>query len=488
MEYILVIDQGTTSTRAVCYDKLGEVIYFSQKEYEQIFPKVGYVEQDLNIVLGSLNFVLKDVLNKLGDNILGIGIANQRETTILFNKEGKPLYNAISWQCKRTNYLCEQLKNNGYENMIKAKTGLIIDPYFSASKMYWLLHNVPFALDKALKEELYFGTMDTYLMYYLSDGKIFKTDITNASRTMLYNIYDKRWDDELLKIFDIPKYMLPEVCPSKHLYGYTSKNSIFKKEIPILGVAGDQQASLFGHLCTEVGDTKVTYGTGCFMLTNIGKNIPKTSKLLTTVFVMYDDNINYAVEGSVFFAGSLVKWLRDNLGLIKTSSESEDLALKVDDTKGVYIVPAFTGLGAPYWDKDALGMIVNLTEAVNKNHLVRAALEAINYQVYDVLELVKKELGINISKIYVDGGASKNNFLMQNQADILKMQVVRPKNIEKTSLGIFYLVALGLNIYSSLEQLKEIKRSEKTFYENMPPLKRDLLIKGWHEAVRKVLK
>ena len=482
MKYYLVIDEGTTSVRAIAYDLSGNVLAISQKEYNQIFPKPGYVEQDISKIIAALNYSVRNILAKLGNDIISIGIANQRETTVIFKKDAKPIYNAISWQCRRTNYLCEKLKKQGLTKTIKEKTGLLIDPYFSATKIYWLLHNVPHALDMANKGELLFGTIDTYLMYYLSAGKIFKTDITNASRTMLYNIYEKKWDKELLDMFDIPLSILPEVCPSKHLFGYTDKNSIFKKEIPIMGIAGDQQAALFGHLCVNVGDTKITYGTGWFILTKLGKQDKDTNPdLITTIGVMYDETMDYVAEGSVFYGGSLIKWLRDSLGLITTAKESESCALMVEDSLGVYIVPAFTGLGAPYWDSNARGIITGITSGVNRNHLVRASLEAIAYQVNDVLNLIKEKFDLN--NIFVDGGASVNDFLMQFQADILNLELNRPDNIERTSLGIYYLLALANN--NKLSDLQKGKYNR--IYPIMSNSKRNELLEGWNLAIKQTL-
>lgn len=488
MEYVLVIDQGTTSTRSIAFNLQGEVLCKSQKEFNQLFPKPGYVEQDVKVVLESVLDSVKEVIDELGtDNLKGIGITNQRETTVIFDKEGKPIYNAISWQCRRTASLCEQLSE--YEMMIKGKTGLVLDPYFSASKAYWLLHNVPFALEKALRNELLFGTMDTYLMYYLSEGSIFKTDVTNASRTMLYNIYEDHWDKTLCRLFDIPMSMLPEVVPSKSLFGYTSVNSIFKKAVPIYGVVGDQQAALFGHLCVEKNETKVTYGTGCFSLTNAGPIPPsKNSQLITTLGARYSDAKDYVIEGSVFIGGSLVKWMRDNLGIISSSSQTEEYALKVADTLGTYIVPAFTGLGAPYWDFEARGLICGLTTGVNKYHLTRAALESIAYQVADVIKTVEDDFALDIKKLYVDGGASVNNFLMQFQADILDCEVIRPADIETTSLGAFFLVVLGLGVYNSIDELKKLSKNYRSFYSGISDSKRNNLLSGWKNAVNLVLR
>ena len=486
MKYYLVIDEGTTSARAIAYDLKGQILAVTQHEFDQLYPKPLYVEQDLNVVLNATFKSINDLINRIGDDIISLGIANQRETTVVFNRKGKAIYNAISWQCRRTFKLCDDLKKQGYDKIIKNKTGLEIDPYFSATKIYWLLHNIPHALDEARKGNLLFGTIDTYLMYILSDGKIFKTDVTNASRTMIYNIYNHCWDDELLKIFDIPKTMLSEVCPSAHLFGYTSKMSIFKKEIPIFAVAGDQQSALFGHLLINKGETKITYGTGCFILTNLGeKPLEIEQNLITTLGVQYDDKYNYVSEGSVFFAGSLIKWLRDNLGLIKTAKESESCALKVENSLGVYIIPAFTGLGAPYWDSKAKGIICGLTNGVNKNHIVRAALEAICYQVKDVLDLLTKNNDFNITKISVDGGASSNDFMMQFQADILNLEINRPDNIERTSQGIFYLLALK-NGYT-INDLKKLNGQYSSFYPLMDDKCRIELLNGYKKAIKKAL-
>lgn len=482
MKYFLVIDEGTTSVRVISYSLESKILAIKQKEYEQIYTKPGYVEQDINDIIKSLDWCVLETIKELGDDIISIGIANQRETTVLFTKDAKPIYNAISWQCRRTSSLCETLKQQGLEAKIKAKTGLKIDPYFSATKIYWLLHNVPHALDLANNGKLLFGTIDTYLMYYLSNGKIFKTDVTNASRTMLYNIYSKEWDKELCKLLDIPLSMLANVYPSKHLFGYTSCDSIFKKEIPIMGVAGDQQAALFGHLGINKGDTKITYGTGCFILTNMCEDYQNIDdSLITTLGVEYDNKTNYLAEGSVFYGGSLIKWIRDNLGLIKTAKESEACALAVKDNLGIYIVPAFTGLGAPYWSPEARGIICGLTAGANKNHIVRAALEAICYQVNDVLNLIAKNNKLN--NVYVDGGAAVNDFLMQFQADISNMQIKRPNNIERTSLGIYYLLALayGINICDL------VKDDYNLIYPLMNKKERENLLDGYKKAVLKAL-
>ncbi len=485
MKYYLVIDEGTTSARCIAYAQSGKVLGICQNEYDQLYPKPGYVEQDLKVVMAAVEKSISAIIARFGDDVISLGIANQRETAVVFDKKGRPIYNAISWQCRRTSHLCERLKKQGLEEKIKNKTGLKLDPYFSATKIYWLLHNVSHALEKANESELLFGTIDTYLMYYLSAGKIFKTDITNASRTMLYNIYENKWDEELCDIFDVPMAMLPEVCPSKHLFGYTSVDSVFQKEIPIYAVAGDQQAALFGHLCLNPGDTKITYGTGCFILTNLGAKPETCAKdLITTIGVMYDDKVDYVAEGSVFFGGSLIKWLRDNLGLISSAKESESKALQVDSNLGVYIVPAFTGLGAPYWDYEARGIISGLTTGVNANHIIRAALEAICYQVYDVLTLLTEDKELALSKINVDGGASVNDFLMQFQANILNMEINRPDNIERTSLGIFYLLAL--NEYS-IADLQKLKGEYNTFYPIMTEYERQNLLNGWKKAVGQAL-
>lgn len=482
MKYYLVIDEGTTSARAVAYDTQGKILAISQQEYDQLFSRPGYVEQNIADIIKAVEVSVKEVIGKLGDDIISLGIANQRETTVIFKKDGTPIYNAISWQCRRTGPLCENLKKQGYERLIQDKTGLKLDPYFSASKIYWLLHHVPQALDLANAGELLFGTIDTYLMYYLSGGKIFKTDVTNAARTMLYNIYTKSWDKELCELFDVSPLMLAEVCPSKHFFGLTSKDSVFRKEIPIMGVAGDQQAALFGHLGIKEGDTKITYGTGCFILTNMGSNHKTINDdLITTLGVEYDGNTNYVAEGSVFYGGSLIKWIRDNLGLIKTAKESEACALKVKDNLGVYIVPAFTGLGSPYWDSEAKGLICGLTGGANKNHLVRASLEAISYQVNDVLNLITKDKKLN--NVYVDGGASVNDFLMQFQADISNIEINRPSNIERTSLGIYYLLALANG-----QEITSLSRGKyKRIYPLMDEDSRQKLLRGWENAINRAL-
>ncbi len=490
MEYVLIIDQGTTSTRAIAYDLKGNQICMSKKEFKQLFPKELYVEQDLADVIRTVEESILEIINTLGTEIIALGIANQRESTVLFGKDAKQLYNVISWQDRRTTTLCNQLKSAGLEEKIYKKTGLKLDPCFSASKIYWLLHNVHKAFDKALRKEIFFGTMDTYLLYYLSAGKIFKTDVTNASRTMLYNIYTKAWDNELCKIFDVQKEMLAEVCPSRHFYGKTSKSSIFKKEIPILGVIGDQQASLFGHLCLNQGDAKITFGEGCFLLANINSpKIVEKSKLITSVGAMYDNNFHYIVEGSVFYAGSLIKWLKEDLNILSTEDESEKIAFEIENSKGVYVIPSFIGMGAPHWMNGAKGVIFGLGPDVTKKHIIRAALESISYRVNDIIRQMENENQMKISQIYADGGASKNNFLMQFTADILDTAIIRPKNIEITALGAFYLVALELKLYNSIEEIKIASANKKSdiFKASITNSMRDSLLEDWQKRIRMVL-
>lgn len=488
MKYILALDQGTTSSRAIVFDKKGQIKGVVQQEYPQIYPKSGWVEHNPLDILGSQIGVISEVLVRAQTNyssIEAIGITNQRETTIVWDKNtGEPVYNAIVWQCRRTADYCDYLKTQGYSKIIYDKTGLILDSYFSATKIKWILDNVEGAKEKALNGDLIFGTVDTYLMWHLSGGKIHATDYTNASRTMLFNIHTLEWDDELLKLFEIPKSMLPKVYPSGHNYGNTSKEAI-GFEVPICGVVGDQQGALFGQLCINKGEAKNTYGTGCFMLMNIGKkSIKSKNGLVTTLAASLDNKPDYVLEGSVFVGGAIIQWLRDELKLIPDSMSSEKCALEVKDTNGVYIVPAFVGLGAPYWDSEARGTIVGLTRGANKNHLIRASLESIAYQVRDSIEAMQKDLGIKICSLKVDGGASQNNFLMQFQSDILDCKVIRPKVVEVTALGAAYLAGLTCGYWSSIEEIIENLKIDKEFIPLIDDDKKDELIKGWEKAVK----
>ncbi len=488
MKYILVLDQGTTSTRAIIYDQKAKVIASAQEEFKQIYPKPGYVEHDPIDILSSARSVISTAITRAKikySELLTMGITNQRETVILWNKEtGEPIYNAIVWQCRRSIDYCNNLINNGYEEMIKAKTGLKIDPYFSATKIKWIFENVSVARKLAKEGNLAIGTIDTYLLWKLSGGKIYKTDYTNASRTMIFNIYDLKWDTDLCNLFGIDISLLPEVCPSSHFFGYTSEDVLGCK-IPINGVAGDQQSALFGQLCLKSGELKVTYGTGCFLLMNTGNMaINSSNGLLTTLACMQNNKPIYAIEGSVFVAGALIQWLRDELDIIKSASETEEIAKSVKDANGVYIVPAFVGLGAPYWDSQAEGIITGLTRGANKKHIVRAALEAIAYEVYDLVKIMEEENNVEIKAIKVDGGACVNNFLMQFQADILNKYLLRPTSIEVTALGACYLAGLSVGLWNE-KDLERLAIIDQEFKPNMSYEERNKLINGWHKAIEK---
>ena len=455
MGYIIVIDQGTTSSRAIVFDEKGNIVSSSQEEFRQIYPKPSYVEHDPIDILSSVRSVISTALTRARvkySEILGIGITNQRETVVVWDKvTGEPLYNAIVWQCRRTKDRCDELRKEGYEDIIKHKTGLKIDSYFSATKIEWLINNVPAVREALEKNTLLVGTIDTYLMWQLSGGKIYKTDYTNASRTMLFNINTLEWDKDLCNLFKIPADILPEVCPSSYNYGTTS-GDILGVKLPICGVAGDQQSALFGQSCFNKGDLKVTYGTGCFLLVNSKDEfINSNNGLITTLSCETKDKPMYALEGSVFVGGAVIQWLRDELKLINKASESEELARSVVDNNGVYVVPAFVGMGAPYWRNDAEGMITGITRGTNRCHIVRASLEAICYQVNDLILAMNKDLGYKINNVKVDGGAVVNNFLMEFQADISDALIIRPTNVEVTALGAYYLACLELNIFSSLE-------------------------------------
>ncbi|MGB9767979.1 MAG: glycerol kinase GlpK [Dictyoglomus sp.] len=486
--YILALDQGTTSSRAIIFDPLGNVISVAQKEFPQIFPKSGWVEHNPWDIWNSQREVMIEAIEKAKikpKEISTIGVTNQRETTIVWDKHtGQPIYNAIVWQCRRTADYCEELKRNGLSEVIKEKTGLVIDAYFSGPKIKWILDNVPEAREKAEEGRLLFGTVDTWLIWNLTGGKVHATDYTNASRTMLFNIKNLDWDDELLEIMNIPRSMLPKTFPSSYFYGVC--NIFDGVEIPITGIAGDQQAALFGQCGFEEGVVKNTYGTGCFILLNTGENIKYSSKgLITTIAYGIGEKVNYALEGSIFIAGAVIQWLRDNLGLIKSSSESEILAKMVEDNGGVYFVPAFVGLGAPYWDMFARGLIIGLTRGTKKEHLVRAALESIAYQTNDVVELMEQETGIKIKELRVDGGASANNFLMQFQSDISNLKVIRPYITETTSLGAAFLAGLGVGIWKDLDEIKRIWKEEKVFTPCMPEEERRYYLSKWKEAVNR---
>lgn len=488
MKYILSLDQGTTSSRAIVFDKQGKILGKAQQEFQQIYPQAGWVEHDPHDIYGSQVGVIVEALiraNVSAADIAAIGITNQRETTFVWDKvTGKPVYNAIVWQCRRTAAYCEQLKEQGLADMIFEKTGLVLDAYFSATKIKWILDNVKGARERAEKGDLLFGTVDTFLMWQLSRGKIFATDYTNASRTMLFNIHTKTWDKDLLELFQIPECMLPEVHPSGYNYGVTDETFI-GREIPICSVVGDQQAALFGHLCVNEGDVKNTYGTGCFLLMNTGKKAVKsTNGLVTTLGAGLDDTPPYVLEGSVFIGGAINQWLRDEMRMIKAASETESYAVKVRDTNGVYIVPSFTGLGAPYWDAEARGTITGVTRGTKKEHFIRAALEAIDYQVYDLVSSMQRDAGVKIHSLNVDGGASMNNFLMQFQADILNASVCRPKVTETTAIGACYLAGLVVGYWKDIEDIRANIKVEKEFKPNMNDEVRKNLLDGWAHAVR----
>ncbi|MCM1043384.1 MAG: glycerol kinase GlpK [Corallococcus sp.] len=489
MKYILALDQGTTSSRAIVFNKQGEIIGKAQQEFKQIYPHTGWVEHDPHDILGSQVGVIVEALirgNVSVADVEAIGITNQRETTFVWDKHtGVPVYNAIVWQCRRTAEYCDKLKQEGYDKLIYQKTGLVLDAYFSATKIKWILDNVKGARARAEKGDLLFGTVDTYLMWHLSKGKIFATDYTNASRTMLYNIHTLSWDDELLKLFDIPRSMLPEVHPSSYAYGTTDETFI-GREIPICGVVGDQQAALFGQLCVNKGDIKNTYGTGCFLLMNTGDTAVKSQNgLVTTLGAAYgEQKPPYVLEGSVFIGGAIVQWLRDEMRMIKSAAETEEYATKVDSAYGVYIVPSFTGLGAPYWDAHARGTVVGITRGTKKEHFIRAALEAIAYQVSDLVFAMQKDADTTITHLRVDGGASANNFLMQFQSDLLNSKVERPKVVETTALGAAYLAGLNTGYWKDIEDIKQNVKIERVFDPNMDEEKRMRRLSGWEKAVR----
>jgi len=488
--YVMAFDQGTTSCRAILFDKEGKIVGVSQQEFAQIYPKAGWVEHDAMEIWGTQSGVARQVLEVNGirpDEIAAIGITNQRETTVVWDKNtGRPIYNAIVWQCRRTADICEELKAKGYEELIREKTGLVIDAYFSGTKIKWILDNVEGAREKAERGDLLFGTMDTWLIWNLTRGKVHVTDYTNASRTMIYNINTLEWDDELLEILNIPKSMLPEVRPSSEIYGTTDERTFGGANIPIAGDAGDQQAALFGQACFEEGMAKNTYGTGCFLLMNTGeKPVKSENGLLTTIAWGLDGKVNYALEGSIFIAGAAIQWLRDELRLIYDSPQSEYYANLVPDTNGVYVVPAFTGLGAPHWDMYARGAILGLTRGVKREHIVRATLESIAYQTKDVIRAMEEDSKIKLNRLKVDGGASANNFLMQFQSDILGVPVDRPKIAETTAQGAAYLAGLAVGFWKDKEEIKDKWELNKTFDVNMDSDKREKLYSKWLKAVER---
>ena len=489
-QFVISLDQGTTSSRCIIFDKKGTMLSTAQKEFTQFYPKPGWVEHDPVEIWSSQFSVMMEAMSKLGvsgSDIAAIGITNQRETTIVWNKKtGEPVYPAIVWQCRRTADKIEKMVADGLGEYVKKTPGLIPDAYFSASKIAWILDEVPGARKRAQNGELLFGTVDTWLIWKLTGGKVHVTDYTNASRTMLFDIHKLSWDKKMLEYFDIPEQMLPQVRPSSEIYGY-SDPSLTGTEIPIAGIAGDQQAALFGQCCFEAGEMKNTYGTGCFLLMNTGKE-PVVSKngLLTTLAASPDGTPQYALEGSVFVAGAAIQWLRDEMGLIRTAAESEDCCHAVKDTAGVYVVPAFTGFGAPYWKADARGIITGLTRGANRNHIVRATVESLAYQVYDLAEVMKQDSGLPLLSLKVDGGASANDFLMQFQADILNTKVHRPSCIETTALGAAYLAGLAAGYWKDTEDIKKNWALSKCFEPQMKEDNREELLAGWKDAVKRV--
>ena len=490
-KYILALDQGTSSSRAIVFDEHGQTKAVSQKEFTQIFPKPGWVEHNPMEIWSSQASVIAEAITSIdinGLNIAAIGITNQRETTIVWDAEtGEPVYNAIVWQDRRTSEFCDGLKRDGRTDLIRSKTGLIIDAYFSATKILWILENVPGARQKADEGKLRFGTVDTWLIWMLTRGEVHVTDVSNASRTMLFNIHTLEWDKELLQLFDIPESMMPQVKSSSEVYGYT-KTTLFAHEVPIAGIAGDQQAALFGQMCTEPGSVKNTYGTGCFMLMNSGERpIMSSNNLLTTIAWKIGDKVNYALEGSIFVAGSVVQWLRDGLGIIKSSSEIEALACSVEDNGGVYFVPALTGLGAPHWEQYAKGCIYGLSRGTTAAHIARAALEGIAFQTMDIVNAMQKDAGVTLKELKVDGGASRNNLLMQFQAEILGTSLIRPTLTETTALGAAYLAGLAVGYWESIDHIKSQWGVDTAFRPLAPQERVEELKAGWVDAIKRTL-
>ena len=490
-KYLLALDQGTTSSRCIIFDRHGNICSKVQREFAQIFPCDGWVEHDATEIWASQMGVAVEAMLSIGAtaaDIAAIGITNQRETAVVWEKKtGKPICNAIVWQCRRTAEVCDRLRSDGVESDVRERTGLLIDPYFSATKLRWILDNVPQARARAENGELLFGTVDSWLIYQLTGGKIHATDPSNAARTMLFNIHTMQWDGELLRLFDIPACMLPEVKPSSGILGYTEPR-LFGGSIPIAGVAGDQQAALFGQCCFDAGDVKNTYGTGCFLLMNTGEKpiLPKQG-LLATVGWQIGDRVSYVTEGSVFVCGAVIQWLRDGLGMVKSAADTERMANKVPDNGGVYLVPAFVGLGAPYWDAYARGSIQGLTRAVTKYHIVRAALESMAYQTADVLAAMQEETGVPLSALRVDGGAAANNFLLQFQADVLGKTLIRPACVETTAWGAAALAGLAVGIYSDTDEIRREWSADREFVPAMDETQRQALLDGWHRAVERSL-
>ena len=492
-KYVIALDQGTTSSRAIVFDKDGNEVGVSQKEFTQIYPKAGWVEHDPMEIWASQSSVVTEVIAKTGitnDEIAALGITNQRETTIVWDKNtGKPVYNAIVWQCRRTANICDELKSRGLEEYVRHNTGLVIDAYFSGTKVKWILDNVEGARERAEKGELLFGTVDTWLIWKLTNGKVHVTDYTNASRTMLFNIRDLKWDDKMLEELNIPKSMLPEVKNSSEVYGQANLGGVGGTggvRVPIAGAAGDQQSALFGQACFEKGEAKNTYGTGCFLLMNTGENaVESKNGLLTTIAIGIDNKVEYALEGSVFVGGASIQWLRDELRLINDAADTEYFAKKVKDSNGVYVVPAFVGLGSPYWDMYARGTIVGLTRGANRNHIIRATLESIAYQSRDLIDAMEDDSNIKLAALKVDGGAVKNNFLMQFQSDILGTDVLRPVITETTALGAAYLAGLAVGFWKSKEEIRNRWQVETKFDPAIGEERKEKLYKGWKKAVER---
>lgn len=489
MKYIVALDQGTTSSRAIVFDHEQRIVAVGQKEFQQFYPQPGWVEHDPMEIWATQYGVLQEALAKADitmADVAAIGIANQRETTIVWEKEtGRPIYNALVWQCRRTAALCDELKAEGWSDYIRETTGLVIDAYFSATKISWILDHVPGARERAQKGELLFGTVDSWLVWKLTGGAVHVTDYTNASRTMLYNIRELKWDDKLLERLQIPKCMLPEVRNSSEIYGYVQSEGV---QVPIAGIAGDQQAALFGQACFTKGSAKNTYGTGCFLLMNVGREfISSKNGLITTVAATMNDEVEYALEGSIFVGGAVIQWLRDELRILETAAESETYAASLEDNGGVYLVPAFVGLGAPYWDMYARGSIFGLTRGAGRSHIVRAALEAIAYQTNDVLQVMAEDADQTVTELKVDGGACRNDFLMQFQANIINCVVKRPAITETTALGVAYLAGLAVNYWSSKEEIAQRWHAQQQFAPQMEQAVREENCRGWQKAVSKAM-
>lgn len=488
-KFIMALDQGTTSSRAILFNKKGDVAYVAQQEFKQYFPKSGWVEHNPKEIWSSILSVIAKVLsenNLKATQIEGVGITNQRETTVVWDKNtGEPVYNAIVWQSRQTMDICNELKEAGHNDLFRDKTGLLIDAYFSGTKVKWILDNVEGAREKAGNGDLLFGTIDTWIIWQLTEGAVHVTDYSNASRTLMYNIHELKWDEELLELLTVPASMLPEVRPSSEVYGEIASKHFFGHQVPIAGIAGDQQAALFGQACYEKGMVKNTYGTGCFMLMNTGEEAVKSDHgLLTTIAWGYDGKVTYALEGSIFVAGSAIQWLRDGLRMFRESSESEAYASRVEDTDGVYVVPAFVGLGTPYWDSDVRGAVFGLTRGTSKEHFVRATLESLAYQTRDVLTAMESDSNIDLKTLRVDGGAVMNDFLMQFQSDILHVPVERPAVNETTALGAAYLAGLAVGFWENIEEVQKHWQLDQKFEPKMEEEKREQLFKGWHKAVK----